>query len=264
MITTNLNRIEIQLLGNLVEVNFQRITRLRRSMSSLRTARWFVCEHARALKLVARHLVRHGLQRAGVERAGDTVTSVGAAVEKRFEVHRRDGAIFLHARLNVHQHRMTAAMTIENFFTRQSAFDRPARDHGELADDDFVIERIALTAKAPAIWRGNHANVTGGKLKHFRQRAMHVVRSLRRTPQRQLLIGIKVGHRRMLFHRQMSVAFVEESVFANQVCFGKTFVNVTEFKRDFLVNVAAVAVFVNARFIDQQSFFYTPLFSVPP
>ena len=224
-------------------------------MSSLRTARWFVCEHARALELVTRHLVRHGLQRAGVERARDAVTSIRAAIEKRFEMHRRDRAIFLHARLNVHQHRMTTAMTIEDFFARQSAFDRPARDHGELADDDFVIERIALAAKSPAIWCGNHANVTGRKLKNLRQRAMHVVRSLRRTPQRQLLIGIKVSHRRMLLHRQMSVAFVEESVFANQIGFGKAFVNVAEFKRDFLVNVAAVAVFVNARFIDQQSFF---------
>src|SRR5687767_6433799 len=110
MITTNLNRIETELLGNLVEVNFQTITRLRRSMSSLGTARWFVCEHARALKLVTRHLVRHRLQRAGVERAGDTVTSISTAIEKRFKVHRRDGAIFLHACLNVHQHRMTTAM----------------------------------------------------------------------------------------------------------------------------------------------------------
>src|SRR5688500_3712533 len=114
MIATNLDRIQIQLLGYLVEVNFQAITRLWRSMSSLRTARRPVCKHACDLELVTRHLVRHGLQRAGVERAGDPVTSVRAPIEERFEMHRRDGAIFLHARLNVHQHRMAAAMTIEN------------------------------------------------------------------------------------------------------------------------------------------------------
>ena len=59
----------------------------------------------------------------------------------------------------------------------------------------------------------------------------------------------------VLLHRQMRVAFVEESVFTNQIGFGETFFDVAKFQRDFLVNVAAVAVFVNARLVDQHRFF---------
>ena len=58
----------------------------------------------------------------------------------------------------------------------------------------------------------------------------------------------------MLFQRQMGVAFVEESVFANQIGLGETFFNIAKFQRDLLVDVAAVAVFVNARLLDQQRF----------
>ncbi len=85
MLTANLNRVELQLFGNLVELNFQRKARLRRAVSALWTARRFVGEHAHALKFVARHVIRHRLQRAGVERARNAVASVSAAIEKRPE-----------------------------------------------------------------------------------------------------------------------------------------------------------------------------------
>ena len=69
------------------------------------------------------------------------------------------------------------------------------------------------------------------------------------------LIGIKMRNRRVLLHRQMRVAFVEESVFANQIGFGESFVHVAELERDFLVDVAAVAVFVNPRLVNHHAFF---------
>ena len=94
-------------------------------------------------------------------------------------MHRRDRAVFLHSGLNVHQHRMATTMAIENFFARQSALHRTAGDHCQLANDDFMIERIALAAKAAAVRRGDHANVTGWNAKNFRQSAMNVVRRLR-------------------------------------------------------------------------------------
>src|SRR5205085_3861996 len=144
MLTTHFSRIEIQLLRNLVEMNFQRVTRLRRAVTTLWPAWWLVREDAHALKLVARHVVRHGLQCAGVKGARYAVTSVRSAIKERFEVHRGNRAVFLHASLHVHQHRMATAMAVENFFARQCALHRTSRDHRELADDDFVIERIAL------------------------------------------------------------------------------------------------------------------------
>src|ERR1051326_7196100 len=150
---SHLCRIEIQLLGDLIEMNFQRITWLRRSVPALRSTRRFVRENARSLKFVTRHFVSNGLERAGVEGAGNAVTSICPAVKKRFEVHRRDRAVFLHPGLDVHQHRMTPAMTIEDLFARQSTFHRTAGNHRQLADNDFVVEWIALAAKAPEIGR---------------------------------------------------------------------------------------------------------------
>ena len=67
--------------------------------------------------------------------------------------------------------------------------------------------------------------------------------------------GSKLRDGGVLLHRQVRVAFVEESVFANQIGLGEAFFDVAEFQRDFLVNVAAVAVFVNARLVDQNRFF---------
>ena len=52
-------------------------------------------------------------------------------------------------------------MTVKNLFTRQRAFHWSPGNHREFADDHFVIERIALAAKATAVGSGDHANVTG-------------------------------------------------------------------------------------------------------
>ena len=53
----------------------------------------------------------------------------------------------------------------------------------------------------------------------------------------------------------MCVAFVEENIFANEIGFGESFVGLAQFRRDFLLNVTAVAVLVNARLINHHSFF---------
>ena len=94
-------------------------------------------------------------------------------------MHPGDRAVFLHAGLDVHQHGMTSAMAVENFFARQRDLHRSAGHHREFADDDFVIEGIALAAKAAAVWSCDHANVTGGHLQNFGECAMNVVRRLR-------------------------------------------------------------------------------------
>src|SRR3989442_768013 len=124
MLTTHFSRIEIQLFSNFVEMNFQRVTRLRRAVATLWPARRFVRKDAHAFELVARHLISNSLECAGVERARYAVTSVRAAVKERFEVHRGNRAVFLHPGLHMHQHGMATAMAIENFFARQSALHR--------------------------------------------------------------------------------------------------------------------------------------------
>src|ERR1043166_5199247 len=98
MLPAHLGRIELQLFSNLVEMDFERIPRLRRTVPSLWSTGRLICKDAGALEFIARHFVRHRLQRAGVERARDAVAAVRATVEKRFEVNRRDRATFFLAR----------------------------------------------------------------------------------------------------------------------------------------------------------------------
>src|SRR2546421_11566713 len=118
MIATYLNRIEIQLLRDFVQVNFQRVTRLWRSMPAFRPARRLVSEDAHPVEFIPRHFVSNGLQSPGIERARHSVTSISSAIKKRFEVHRGNGAVFFHTCLYPHQDRMSATMTVKDLFAR--------------------------------------------------------------------------------------------------------------------------------------------------
>ena len=57
---------------------------------------------------------------------------------------------------------------------------------------------------------------------------MDVVRCLGGAPECQLVVGIKVSDRSVLLEWQMSIAFVEKSIFANQIGFGETFFDISE------------------------------------
>src|SRR5947208_4492410 len=144
-------------------------------------------------------------------------------------MHRGDGAVFLYASLHLHQNGMTSAMAIKNFFARERTFHGSARDHRESANNHFMIKRIALAAKAAAIWRSDDANMAGRKFQNFGQRAMYVVRRLGRVSQSELFVRVVISDGRVLLHRQMGVALVEESVFANQIGFRESRVRLAEF-----------------------------------
>src|SRR2546425_9729608 len=111
----HLCRIQTQLFGDLVKVNFECVTRLRRAMPALGPAWRFVGEGAQTLEFVTRNIVSDRLQSSGVERARDSIAAIGPAIKKRFEMHRRDRAVFFDSGLNVHQNGMATTMTIENF-----------------------------------------------------------------------------------------------------------------------------------------------------
>src|SRR4029453_3881977 len=120
MTTTDFNGIYVQLLSNLVQVHLECVTRLRRSVATLRSARRLVRECAQALKFVARNVVSHGLQSACVKGAGNTVAAVGSSVEERMKMHCRNRAILFHTCLDLHQNRMTTTVTVKDFFARKS------------------------------------------------------------------------------------------------------------------------------------------------
>ena len=75
---------------------------------------------------------------------------------------------------------------------------------------------------------------------------MNVMRSLGRTPERQFIVRVEVPDSGVLLHRQVRIAFVEEVVLANQVSFSEALFNIAEFERNFLVNIALFAIFVDA------------------
>ena len=97
-VQAEIGRIHRQRVRDLVELHFLAEARLWRAVTALGPARRFVRENAAASESVPRDLVRHRLQRTGVEGACCAVRSVRAAVEQRLQIHARDAAIFRNAR----------------------------------------------------------------------------------------------------------------------------------------------------------------------
>ena len=91
----------------------------------------------------------------------------------------------------LHQHRVAAAMAVEDLLAREADLHRPARASApRLRDDDLVVERIALAAEAAAVRRGDHADVRRRQVQHLGQRAVQVVRRLRARVDDQLAVRI--------------------------------------------------------------------------
>src|SRR5205085_4910788 len=94
MLQTHLGGIEFEFFCELVEMDFQSETWLRRAVPAFGAARRLVREGAQAPKAITRHFISDGLERTRVERRGDAIRAVSAAVEERVEVHRGDRAVF--------------------------------------------------------------------------------------------------------------------------------------------------------------------------
>src|SRR5437879_12416398 len=84
-------------------MDFDGKTRLRRAVTALRAARRFVGERPRALEVIARHVIRDGLERARVVRARHAVGPIRAAIEQRPEMHACDRSVALHTCPDPHQ-----------------------------------------------------------------------------------------------------------------------------------------------------------------
>ena len=173
--------------------------RLRGAVAALGTAWRFVREDAAAFEPVGGDIVRHGLERAGVEGGGDAVRAVRSAVECAPKMHRGDAAVGGDTRADPHQDRMAATMRVEDLLAAQRAFDRTAGEHRELADDDLVRERVGLAAEPAAMSGADHADSIHRQLEHLGQRAVHVMHDLGRRPERDLPVDIG-SDRAVLLH----------------------------------------------------------------
>jgi hypothetical protein len=142
-------------------------------------------------------------------------------------MHRSDAPVVGHAGAYPHEDRVPAAMRIEDFFSRERALDRTARQDGELAHDDLVCEGIGLAAESATVSGSDDANAIHRKLEDLAQRSVDVVHDLRRRPESQLSIDIGCDCA-VLLHRQVRVALVEEDVLADVLCAREATVNVAE------------------------------------
>src|SRR5207248_10541916 len=132
-----LHGVDVQVAGDLLQVQLQGEPRLRRAVAALGAAWRLVGEDPAALEAIGGDVVGDGLQRACIEGRGDTVRTVGSAVQRAPEVHRDDAAVARDARAHPHQYRVPAAMGVEHLLAGQRALDGPAGEHRELGDDDL-------------------------------------------------------------------------------------------------------------------------------
>src|SRR5690242_314397 len=143
-------------------------------------------------------------------------------------MHARYRAVFLYTGFEFHQHRMASAVTIENFFACKADLYRSVKQQSRLRHHDFVVEGIAFAAETATVWCGNYANVRRRHFKHFRQRAMQIMRCLRTRPDGQLAVGVLDGHRSMLLDGKVRVSLIKEGVLENFLRFRKSLLHVSE------------------------------------
>ncbi|MDH5211189.1 MAG: hypothetical protein OEW96_05885, partial [Betaproteobacteria bacterium] len=242
-----LGGIEAELFRDLVELHFLAEARLRRAVPALGAAGGLVREYPAGLELEARQLVGDGREHAGVERARRAVRAVGAAVEQRLQVHRREAAVLAHAGAELHQHRVAAAVLVEHLFARQADLHRPAEHERGLGHHELVVARVALAAEAAAVRRGDDADLRRRHRQHARELAVQVMRVLRAGLQQELAVAFDRGERSLLLHRQVRVALVEEQVLEHVRRFRQRRLDVAELVGLVAVDVALLAVVVDAR-----------------
>jgi len=248
-------RVDGELLRDLVQLYFLSEARLDRAVTPFGTAGRLVGESAAALEAVTRYAVGHGLQRARVEQAGHAVGAIGPAVEQRLQVHSGQRAVFHDAGAETHQHRVPAPVRIKYLFTGERDLDRTTQFERGLTDHDLVVEDVALATESAPVGTGDDPDMGGRKLQDLGQRAVYVVRCLRARPESQLAVGVERRQGSVLLDRQMGVAFKEEGVIEDLVGLLQRFLDVAEREGDALVDVAFLAVLVDPWAGVPQGFF---------
>ena len=246
LLQPQVGRIPAQCRRDLVELHLLREPRLRGTVPPLGATGWLVGEGAARPEPVARHVVRDGLQLAGIQRRGRPVAAVTPAVQQRFQVHRHDRAVLFDPGLEPHQHRMPPAVRVEDLFARQRDLDRAPGEQRGLRRDDLVVEGVGLAAEAAAVGRRYHADAVRRHCKRAGHLAVQVVRRLGGGPQRQPAVGIERRGGRVLLQRQVRVPLVEEHVLEHAVGSGERRLDISKGKVRQPVDVRPFAVVVDA------------------
>ena len=138
-------------------------------------------------------------------------------------------AFGFHSSLDTHQNRMPTSVCIKNFFAGERQFHRAPSEHRQFANYYFMLKRISFSAKPTADRSGNYPNLTGRHFEDFNQCSVDIMRSLRRRPKGEPLIGSLFCDRRMLLHRQMRTALVIKKLLPNMIGLSKSGFRITKF-----------------------------------
>ena len=149
-------RIELQRVRNLVELlDFPDQTawlhRACRDRAWVRMAA--CCNHPAAVETIVWQVIRHRLEARRCKTCYNAIRTIRTTVEPASSNAAPSASRRFHTAAQLHQHRVTTAMAIKDFFARQTNLHRAARHHRGFADDDFVVKRIGLATKTTALWR---------------------------------------------------------------------------------------------------------------
>src|SRR6185312_15801490 len=124
------------------------VARLSRAVAALGATGGLVGVEPHAIELVARNLVGHGQQRAGIVDRGEAIAGVGAAVEEGLQVDGGNRAILLDAGFQNHLDGVAPAMAEERLLAAEGELDGAPVSPGEATRREVVGERLALAAEA--------------------------------------------------------------------------------------------------------------------
>ena len=241
----DLRGIEAQIGGRLVELDLEREPGLGCPVTTFGSARGLVGEHPYTLEPVAGYPVGGGLKRPGVVQRCQSIAAERAAVEIGPEVHRGHAPVAPEAGSGPHQHRMAAAVGIEDLFAAQRDLHRLAAEHRELGGSQLMGERIALASESSAVGGGDHPDPAGGKLQDLLESAMDVVGHLGRGPQGELPGRVVARQGRVHLDRGMGVAPKQDHVFPDVVRRREPTVDVTELEGHVAMRIAAGSIAVD-------------------
>ncbi len=248
VLAADLDGIHAELLGDLVELDLEGEARLYRSVTALRPARRLVREDPRRVEAVGRKVVGSREQLAGVVGRHQAVGAVRAAVDDDARVHARQPPVPGRAALVAHLHRVPAAVRVEDLLARPQHLHRAPRQHRELRDAELERERIGFSAERAAERGLDHAHARLRQLQHAGERAVHVVRDLRRGPHREHAVRAVLRDGAVRLHRRVGRAVERVLALHHDVGAVDRGVDLAELQVHVLRDVTVLAVLGDCRF----------------
>ena len=240
VLAAHLDGVDAEARSRHVEGALEGEPRLNAPVPALRPARRLVRVHARRVEAVRPEAIRTREELARVVRGDEAERRVGAAVDDDLRLDSLDGAVLREPHAKAHLHRVAPAVRVEDLLARVEHLHRAAGLHRELRRAQLERERVALPAERAAQVRLDDAHPRLREAEHLRQRAVDVVRDLRRRPEREPG-AVPRRDRAVGLDRRVRRALVEERLVGDDCTAAESFVHRAERERHRLRDVVLVA-----------------------